>query len=303
MPWISPLHAGRFVVLFAISIGPVSRGFAQDENVPLKIRWSPGHVYTQETTTDTLTALSQVGGNEDQKMQVNQTTEIRVQALPNAGKAARVTFKALRGDVMLRGIKHTFDSTRMSEASPLVQASLGKSVGRSFELHYDSEDRFVEVRDSSSLAAEENASPSLETIAEAREVAELYRRSLEMGLPKVPVKSGDRWTTQETLNFPSAGKVNIELRARLESIVDYQGRQHAKIVFEGEMRRADEAVGTRKVTIGNGSRMFGQVLFDMDRGMVSEAAFRSEIQLEIEGKKIPVRQNVTTKLTGFQKLP
>ncbi len=298
---ISPCRAKRLAMLLAIAAHPLGGVFAQEESFPLIIRWSVGHVYTQETITDTLTALTVAGASEDQKMKVVQTTEISVKPSPNAGKAARVTFKSLKGDVMLRGVKHTFDSSKMAEASPMIQASLGQSVGRSFELHYDADDRFLDIRDSSSLADKNPTAPSLETIAEAHEVAELYRRSLEMGLPKVPVKTGDRWTTQETLNFPSAGKVNIELRAHLESVVDHQGRRHAKITFEGEMRRADEAVGTRKVTIGKGSRMSGQVFFDIDRGMVSEAVFRSEIQLEIQGKTIPVRQNVTTRLTGFQK--
>jgi hypothetical protein len=301
MPLISLSPARQLAIFLAIAFHPIGGVFAQQESFPLIIRWSVGHLYTQETITDTLTALSVAGATEDQKMKVVQTTEISVKASPNAGKSARVTFKALKGDVMLRGVKHTFDSSRMAEASPMIQASLGKSVGRSFELHYDAEDRFVEVRDSSSLADEDKTSPSLETIAEAHEVAELYRRSLEIGLPKVPVKLGDRWTNQEALNFPSAGKVNIELSAHLESMLDYQGRRHAKISFEGEMRRADESAGTRKVTIGGGSRMSGQILFDVERGMVSETAFRSEIQLEIGGKTIPVRQNVTTRLIGFQK--
>jgi hypothetical protein len=54
------------------------------------------------------------------------------------------------------------------------------------------------------------------------------------------------------------------------------------------------------VTIGDGSKVFGQVLFDLERGTVSFAAFRADIQLEVDGKSFPVRQQVTTKLTGFK---
>lgn len=297
MPFFTVRHSAAWFLLCLST----SAATAQEESLPLNIRWQAGHHYTQETTTETTTQLTAAGGAEDQKMKVVQTTDIQVKEAGEGRKSARVTFRSLRGDVMLRGVKHSFDSARMSEASPLVQASLGKSVGRSFELLYDAEDHFLDVRDTSALAGEQLASPSLETIAEAREVAELYRRSLEIGLPRAPVKPGDRWTTQEGLDFPSAGRVNIELRARLESVVDYEGRQHAKISFEGEMKRADESAGTRKVTIGDGSRVFGQVLFDVERGTVSLAAFRADIQLEIEGKKIPVRQQVTTKLTSFTK--
>jgi hypothetical protein len=276
---------------------------AQEEPLPLRLRWHSGYQYTQETTTETLTQLTAAGGKEDQKMRVVQTTEIQVNALPDGGKAARVTFRALRGEVMLNGMKHPFDSARMEEANPLVRASLGQSVGRTFELLYDAEDHYLDSRGMTGLSAAPEPSPNLEAIAEARDVAELYRRSLEMGLPRAPVKPGDRWTTQEGLNFPSAGKVNIELRARLESLLDYEGRHHAKISFEGEMKRADETAGSRKVTIGAGSRVFGQVLFDVERGTISQAAFQADIQLEMEGKKIPVRQQVTTRLTHFAKVP
>ncbi len=66
------------------------------------------------------------------------------------------------------------------------------------------------------------------------------------------------------------------------------------------MKRADDSVGSRKVTIGDGSKVFGQVLFDLERGTVSIAAFRADIQLEVDGKSFPVRQQVTTKLTEFK---
>ena len=256
----------------------------------------------QEPTTETTTGLTAIGKPEDQKMKVKQTTEIRVTAAAGGEKLARVTFAALSGEVMLNGKKEAFDSTNLEKANPMIRASVGQSVGKTFVLAYDAEDRFIEVRDSSSMTPAKEEGPDLETISEARQVADLYRRSLEMGLPKMPVKTGDRWTSQETVNFPSAGTVKIELRAKLEALVEYEGRSQAKVSFEGEMKRADESAGSRAVTIGDGSRVFGQVLFDLERGTVSFGAFRADIQLEIQGKKIPVRQQVTTKLTSLTKV-
>ena len=275
---------------------------AQDEPLSLRLRWLPDHAYVQETTTETTTGLTAIGKPEDQKMKVKQTTEIRVTGAAGGEKQARVTFTALSGEVMLNGKKELFDSTNLEKANPMIRASVGQSVGKTFVLAYDSEDRFIEVRDSSAMTPAKEDGPDLEKISEARQVADLYRRSLEMGLPKMPVKTGDRWTSQETVNFPSAGTVNIELRAKLEALVEYEGRPQAKVSFEGEMKRADESAGSRAVTIGDGSRVFGQVLFDLERGTVSFGAFRADIQLEIQGKKIPVRQQVTTKLTSLTKV-
>jgi hypothetical protein len=261
----------------------------------------PGHVYTQETLTETATGLTAIGKPEDQKMKVKQTTVIRVTADESGKKLARVTFQALTGEVMLQGEKQSFDSANLTMASPMIRASVGQSVGKSFILVYSPEDRFVEVRDSGGMAASSDGIPALDSIAEAKEVAELYRRSLEMGLPKMAVKLGDRWTSQETVKFPSAGTVTVELRAKLDTILDYEGRRHAKVSFEGEMKSAEESVGTRNVTLGAGSKTFGQVLFDLERGTVSFGAFRADIKLQINGKTVPVRQQVTTRLTSLVK--
>ncbi|GEP44696.1 hypothetical protein [Brevifollis gellanilyticus] len=274
---------------------------AQDEPLSLRLRWLPEHTYTQETTTETTSGIKITGKGEEQKMKVKQTTEIKVTGAGTGEKLARVTFVNLSGEVMLNGKKETFDSANLKDANPMIQSSVGKSVGKTFVLAYGADDQFLEVRNSSSMAETPDDGPNLVRIAEAKQVADLYRRSLEMGLPKGAVKPGDRWTAQETVNFPSAGTMNIELRAKLESVVSYEGRQHAKVTFEGEMKRTEETAGSRAVTIGDGSRVFGQVLFDVERGTVTFGAFLADIQLEISGKKIPVRQQVTTKLVGFTK--
>jgi hypothetical protein len=67
------------------------------------------------------------------------------------------------------------------------------------------------------------------------------------------------------------------------------------------MKSAEESVGTRNVTLGAGSKTFGQVLFDLERGTVSFGAFRADIKLQINGKTVPVRQQVTTRLTSLVK--
>jgi hypothetical protein len=274
---------------------------AENEPLSLRLRWLPGYTYTQETLTETTTSLTAIGKPEDQKMKVIQTTVIDVARHKSGEKRAKVTFKSLTGEVMLQGKKHSFDSTDLSGADPMIKASVGQSVGKSFVLVYGPDDQFIEVRDASSMSASGDGIVALDQIAEARQVADLYRRSLEMGLPKMSVKAGDRWTAQESVDFPSAGIVNVELHAKMDAVVDYEGRQHAKITFEGEMKRAEESVGTRTVTIGPGSKTFGQVLFDIERGTVSFGAFRADIKLEIGGKIVPVRQQVTTRLASLIK--
>lgn len=294
----SPSDFTRVAVLLALIASPALR--AQESPVSLRLHWLSGKTYTQETITETTAGLTAIGKPEDQKMKVKQTTRIEVKESSAGQKEARVTFEALSGEVMMQGKKQTFDSQNLAEAHPMIRASVGQSVGKSFILVYDAEDQFLKVADTGAMSPDPLGTPSLEGIAEAKQIAELYRRSLEMGLPKMQVKPGDRWTSQETVQFPSAGTVNVELRVKFDSLVNYEGRSHAKISFEGDMKRADEDAGSRSVTLGKGSKTFGQILFDLDRGTVSFGAFRADIQLETLGKTIPVRQQVTTKLVKME---
>ena len=295
---LSSLLTATLTVLF---LSAPMQVWAGEEPQSLRLRWLPGHIYTQETLTETTTSLTAIGKPEDQKMKVIQTTVIDVVGHESGEKRAKVTFKSLTGEVSLQGKKQSFDSADLSRADPMIKASVGQSIGKTFVLAYGPDDQFIEVRDSTSMSASPDGIVALDQIAEAKQVADLYRRSLEMGLPKMAVKTGDRWTAQESVDFPSAGMVNVELHAKMEAVVDYEGRRHAKITFEGEMKRADDSVGTRTVTLGNGSKTFGQVLFDLERGTVSFGAFRADIKLEIGGKVVPVRQQVTTRLSSLVK--
>ncbi len=288
----------RWAVVGVLLAGPVLQ--AQEVPVSLELRWLPGKTYTQETTTETTTSLTAVGKAEDVKMKVRQTTVIQVEGQPDGGKEARVTFQAMSGDMMLEGKKQTFDSNDLAHAHPTIQASIGQSVGKSFVLVYDANDKFVSAKDTATMVPSSQGSPSLAGLAEANEVADLYRRSLEMGLPKVKVKPGDRWTSQETVKFPSAGTVSVELRVKFDSLVEYEGRPHAKISFEGDMKRDETVEEARTVSIGKGSKTFGQTLFDLERGTVSFGAFRADIILEIQGKVLPIRQQVSTKLVKME---
>lgn len=301
---IVPSTIGRSPAVFfglvaALTLMPLLHG--SEEAQPLRLRWTPGYTYIQETTTATTTGLTALGQAEDQHMEIKQTTRVDVSQKDAGIKEARVSFTSLLAETVFKGKRMAFDSAHPAEGDPVLRKSLGQTVGSSFVLIYDQDDRFTGVRDTGSMAPSSDGSPTLPGIVESKEVAELYRRSLEMGLPKTAVKPGDRWTSQETVKFPSAGTVNVELRAKFETIADVDGRRQAKVVFEGDMKGAGESGG--RIAIGAGSTTAGQILFDLEAGTVSFAAFRADIRLEIDGKRIPVRQEVTTKLVSLKPTP
>jgi hypothetical protein len=149
--------------------------------------------------------------------------------------------------------------------------------------------------------------PDLNSIATARQLAALYRRSLEMGLPKIPVRPGDKWISDEIVPFPQTGTVQVKLNAKFDGIVDREGHREAQIAFEGTMKSKPDKDSTgreldtaRPVTLGDNSKVNGHVFFDLDRKTITLALFAATIQLKVEGKPLPFHQQVTTRLVSMK---
>lgn len=266
---------------------------AQDE-MKLRIHWEPGTTYVLETTTDT-TARKPDGSGVGGLMQVVQTSEMV--ATLDATKQTRldVLIAVVRGKIEKEGKSETFDSTRKGEQSEVLQ-SLGAAVGKKFTLVYDDNGRF---RDVSGLAAAPGSQLTLSGMAEARDVAILFRKSLEMGLPAVPVRIGDTWTADETMTFPQAGEVRVQMNGRLVGIEARDGRRHAKVAFRGTFGntapRAGKPVAMMEIT--NDSTMDGELVFDLERHFVSTASYTSSIKLIVPGQTIAFGQKVTSVMT------
>lgn len=279
---------------------------AQDSPVELKLHWEPGQTYVQESDTDTTNFLTALGKTSDQKLRMHQTTSITVQKTPQGQTEAKVMIESLLGEMTYEGKSHVFDSKNPGASHPALQQILGGSAGKSFTLVYDEKGAFLDAKDTTSMVTG-GVEPDLTSIANARQLATLYRRSLEMGLPKIPVRPGDKWISDEIVPFPQTGTVQVKLNAKFDGIVDREGRRQAQISFEGTMKsqRDKDSNGRelrteRPVTLGDDSKVNGHVFFDLERKTISLAVFSATIQLKVEGKPMPVRQQVTTRLMSMK---
>lgn len=279
---------------------------AQDAPVELKLHWEPGQTYVQESDTDTTNFLTALGKTSDQKLRLHQTTRIAVEKNAQNQTEAKVLVESLLGEMTYEGKSHAFDSKNPGAAHPALQQTLGGAAGRGFTLVYDAEDRFLDAKDTGSMVSG-GATPDLTSIADARQLATLYRRSLEMGLPKIPVRPGDKWISDEVVPFPQTGTVQVKLNAKFDGIVDREGRRQAQIAFEGVMKsqRDKDSTGRdlgtqRPVTLGDDSKVNGHIFYDLERKTISLAVFSATIQLNVEGKPMPVRQQVTTRLVSMK---
>ena len=273
---------------------------AQDEAMELKLRWQPGQFYLQETDTDTTTMLTALGQKHDQKLRMRQTTSIKVTQNDAGEQLARVSIDSLKGELLQDGLLNPFDSAKMEDALPVLQKAVGGTAGRAFTLVYDASGNFQDVRDISSMV-QGGSTPDLTSIADAKQIATLYRRSMEMGLPKIPVRPGDKWISDELIPFAEAGDVKVKLHAKFEGVVDRGGRKHAQIAFEGTMETQPETGTKRSVKVAANSKVSGQVFFDLERQTVTLSVLLGLVNLEVDGKTLPVRQQVTMRLAAMKR--
>lgn len=298
-----PLPRRRLASLLLLApLAGVSR--AQDDSArELRLHWEPGQFYLQESDMDTTTFLTRLGRKFDQTLRMRQTTSIRVATAPDGSREVKVSIDGLKGELLQDGLLNPFDADTIQNALPLLQKTIGRATGRSFIMVYDTQDHFQSVRGFQSMLPRQSPETDVDltAIADAKQAAALYRRSLEMGLPKIPVRVGDKWISDEAVSFAEAGLVQVKLNGKFEEIVHREGRPQARLAFQGTMVTQTDADTKRSITLGEGSKLSGQVLFDLERRTVSHSTMQGVLNLLVDGAVLPVHQTVTTRLVAMKR--
>lgn len=267
----------------------------------LRIHWEPGKTYTLETLTDT-TSGKPGKDLQTQGMKVTQTTTMTVRKDPRTtDRLVEVKFVSVHGEIRANGRVMNFDSTKPGDTNPMLQQAMGRAMGKSFVLVYDDQDRYRDARDFGSLASAPGALTGLTALADSRNVANLFRKSLEIGLPPLAVSLGDTWTADETMTFPKAGDTHVEMNGKFEAVVERDGRKHAKIAFDGKLlsvERIDKPINT--IEIGKGSSMAGNIYYDLERHTAAFGDYTTTIKMEVTGEELPFQQHITTKVVSIE---
>ena len=269
--------------------------------------WQPGKRYLFQTETETIINLKALGKEGEQVLQVIQNTDVTVLPGKEAGtKELKVRFVTLRARMAAEGKTFLYDSEEPSESDPAMRQMLADSSGTGFSLIYSDDNKFLKLGVVEQPAAQPETEPSLLQVADARQVAELYRRSLEMVLPRPDVAVGDKWTSIEQMTFPQAGDMDVRMNCHYLENLDRDARPHAKVTFQGRIAQAPEVAGTadhRTVKLGGDSTIAGHIFYDLERRAVSLSMFLGSIVINHEGKNLPVRQSVTTRLEDIVPAP
>ena len=267
----------------------------------LRIHWEPTKTYTLETLTET--SFQKPGATAPpQIMNVTQTTTLAVRKDPaSTDRLVRATFTAVKGDIGAGKDTMKFDSAKPGESNPKLGQAIGRAVGKTFVLVYDEQDRYREARDLGSMASSPGSVTGLSALADSRDVVNLFRKSLEIGLPPLAVNVGDTWTADEMMTFPQAGDTHVEMNGKFEGIEERDGRRQAKISFEGKLSsvmRKDKPVAN--IEIAPGSTMSGVIFFDLTRRLTSLSSYNNHLKMIVSGQEVPFEQRITSKVISVE---
>lgn len=279
-----------------------------DDAVQIRAHWETGKVYTQEIVTEMNVMMPELEAAGGQKTEINQIMSITVKPDPGTdNKLAAVKIVAMKANMSVMGQNMKYDSTDPAKSSPMLQQSFGALVGKEFTIVYDKNDLITGTRDLDKLVPTPlggGKSPNGEQLADA------FRKSQEMGLPKDPVAPGGTWTYENKIDMPPAGAIVIKGTGKYDSNIMVDGRKHAKILMNGKFTtpEAPEAGKPQRLTdsqrgavkFGEGSTMAGEIAYDLERRLVTKSEVNSLIKMNIGGKEIPMNQKMTSKLISVE---
>ncbi len=286
-----------FVVLFPALLAAFTLNASGADKVTLRQHWEPGKLYKQENVTDMSMVMPGLGAAGEQKTNIIQSLTVGVTKDPGSdNKSAEVKFAAIKGSMTMMGQVMTYDSNDPAKSQPFLQQAFGAMVGKSFTIVYDKDDKFVSVKGIENLAP----TPLGKTQAmDGKQLAEAFRKSSEMGLPKDPVAVGDTWKVEEKMDLPPIGKLVIKATGKFDSLATVKGANTAKLLITGEFSTEGD---NQLVNLGEGSKFDAEVLFDLDRKVVVNNVTNTTLKLNVGGKEAPMTQKVTTALTGIEDL-
>jgi hypothetical protein len=156
---------------------------------------------------------------------------------------------------------------------------------------FDKNDNYVETRGLEELTA----NPLGQTTGmDGKQLSESIRKSFEMSLPKEPLAVGETWDIEETMDMQPISML-VKAKGKFDSVVEVDGRKHAKLVVEGTFSTPPGAASP--LTIGEGSKFSGESLFDLERRVITSNKAVTDLKMQMQGQSIPMKQTVTTKTT------
>jgi hypothetical protein len=269
-----------------------------EDKVTLRAHWEPGKTYTMQTQTEMTASVPGLGEGAGQKTEITQTMSITVSSEASTGnRLAEVKFSGIKATMNMMGQAMTYDSSDPAKSAPFLQQSFGAMLNKSFTMVFDKDDKYIEAR---GLDALTEGTPLGQTKAvNGQQMADMFRKSFDMTLPKQAVSSGDSWKYDDKIDMGPVGQLSFSATNKFDSVVDRDGHKHVKIVMDGSMSTSD-AGEAKMVKIGAGSKMSGETYFDLDRKVVDYTETNTEIKMSVGGQEVPMKQKSVNRIISIE---
>lgn len=272
------MNAFRFFAP-ALALLLFTPAFAEEEKVLLRHHWEPGKVYRFDLNIDV--EIGGFGGDQISALVMQVDVTVRKEAGTGA-KHAELSIASLKGVFDHDGKLTTYDSASPAMSDPDIQQELGFLKDARCSLVYDEHDAFKEI-----VVPEEVILPEQDDDLGAQELAATFREIVEHGLPGKPLARGETATHEHSFIF-TGGVFSSRDNARFDSIVDHEGRKHARILGVGAYTVPEEA----DVFL---PRIKRETLFDLQRRVVTH----STLGIDVKGPDVGL---TFFKLTGVANL-
>ena len=260
------------------------------DKLVLRPHWEAGKTYQMKSEIQMDMTVPNAGA---QKTNITQTMNLDVTSETGTGnKIAEMKIVGVRAEMGIMGQTMVYDSSDPSKSNPLLEKSMGAMLNKSLTLVFDADDNYVEARGIEAFQPPGAAGKGMS----GKDMADMFRKSFESSLPKQAVAPGDTWTTDEKMNVGPLGALTVKMDAKFEDIEDHNGQKCAKIVLDGKLS-TEGGSGPVPASIGEGSKMHGEVFFDIAKRLPSESITNAEMSITVGGQTLPMKQKITTSVS------
>ncbi len=284
------LHTSLLLVVSATLLQSASAA----DKVSFIPQWEPGKTYRQEVTIISQATVPSQAESQDS----NVIQQIKTTVTKDAGsdrRLAEVTFESVKALVTTGKEVVTYDSSDPAMSRPHLQQAFGAMVGRSFTLVYDKDGKFLEMRvpdpDGGLSPVGDFKGPTNKQFADA------WQKSVELALPKQSLAVGDNYDHESKAEMQPLGVMTTKTKGRFEAMVDVEGRRHAKLLLDGKL---DLGAGGALAALAEGGRLTGEILFDIERRVVTSSSIRTEMKMPPNFGGMTLNTTVNTKLKSVE---
>jgi hypothetical protein len=276
--------------------------------------YHPGREYVLRSTQHAETVLAVAGGGAQARQVADIVVDLRSVCQKNKDQGhlrdLLIELTALRMDVVLGGVRMSYDSAAPGSAQTVLGQSFGTLVGKSFTVVLDEADEVVATRGLEAFAQGDNP---LGQQFGPEQLKQIAMPALRLGLPDAGAAVGEEWQHRRELTLGEGQKVTAAfdvryardevLENRSHGVLEYSARIDADLLAGGGAQDPKSPLRIRQGRL-NGAMSIDKELRFPRSGMVmtTMAVTLPNPARPKEILELPVEQSMSFELLSTRKL-